>query len=138
MLRGCAIVFAILIGFGILVELLSGGDDAAEGPPDAVATGPTFSKYGAKVDCDNRVRDAAKSKSKFDANFEPTYTDNQPNPKYMTIQNEFDSQNSFGATLTGQYICVVAKADGSIASLHVRDGGEWYHLAGADDPLKLP
>lgn len=77
--------------------------------------------------CDEAVKSTMKSQSSFDTEWDRQITRDVSSGRIM-VAREFEAQNSFGASLSSQYECIVDVETMVIVSLRIREGNGWQTL----------
>lgn len=79
--------------------------------------------------CDRIVKAAMKSRGSYDASWSYDYR-KHPTKGQVSVTREFEAQNSFGATLSSEYVCIVDAKSMTPVSIRIREATGWETIYG--------
>jgi hypothetical protein len=79
--------------------------------------------------CDRMAKAAMKSRGSYDASWSYDYR-KHPAEGQVSVTREFEAQNSFGATLSSEYVCIVDAKSMTPVSIRIREATGWETIYG--------
>lgn len=74
--------------------------------------------------CDRMVKAAMKSRGSYDASWSYDFR-RHPTQGRVSVTREFEAQNSFGATLSSEYVCIVDAKSMTPLSIRIKEATGW-------------